>query len=146
MTPEEGRSAREGTLPGRQYRKAEHTLDVLAKGLAGEGLSRGQALRMVGAALAGAALAVFVPGVARARQDGPVDHGPNGPVNHGPPRGQWTERPVLPAPSKSVIGTRTVHPGARVRFGHWEALLILFAGPEGEAENKLRADRYRVNF
>jgi hypothetical protein len=41
-------------------------------------------LRMVGAALAGAALAVFVPGVARAQQDGPVDHGPNGPVDHGP--------------------------------------------------------------
>jgi hypothetical protein len=84
MTPEEGRSAREGTRPGRQHRRAEHTLDVLAKGLAGESLSRGQALRMVGGALAGAALAVFVPGVARAQDDGPVNHGPNGPVNHGP--------------------------------------------------------------
>ena len=50
---------------------------------------------------------------------------------------------MLPAPSKSVIETRTVHLGARVRFGHWEALLILFAGPKGEAENKLRADRYK---
>ncbi len=83
MTPEEGRSAREGTRPGRQHRRAEHTLDVLAKGLAGESLSRGQALRMVGGALAGAALAVFVPGVARAQDDGPVNHGPNGPVNSG---------------------------------------------------------------
>ena len=83
MTPKEGRSAREGTRPG-QHPRAEHTLDVLAKGLVGEGLSRGQALRMVGGALAGAALAVFVPGVARGQQDGPVNHGPNGPVDHGP--------------------------------------------------------------
>jgi hypothetical protein len=84
MTPQEDhQSAPKGTRPGRLPRPG-HAVDVLAKGLAGEGLSRGQALRMAGAALAGAALAVFVPGVARARQDGPVDHGPDGPVNHGP--------------------------------------------------------------
>ncbi len=84
MRPEKDhQSAPRGTRPGRLPRP-EHAVDVLAKGLAGEGLSRGQALRMVGAALAGAALAVFVPGVARAQQDGPVNHGPNGPVNHGP--------------------------------------------------------------
>ena len=83
MRPEKDhQSAPRGTRPGRLPRP-EHAVDVLAKGLAGEGLSRGQALRMVGAALAGAALAVFVPGVARAQQDGPVDHGPNGPVNGG---------------------------------------------------------------
>ena len=81
MTPQEDhQSAPQGTRLGRLPRP-EHAVDVLAKGLAGEGLSRGQALRMVGAALAGAALAVFVPGVARARQDGPVDHGPQGAVD-----------------------------------------------------------------
>jgi hypothetical protein len=64
---------------------ADHySLDTLAKELASESVSRGQALRMIGSALAGAALAVFIPGVARAQQDGPVDHGPNGPVDHGP--------------------------------------------------------------
>ena len=85
MTSQEAHQrAPQGTRPGRQHRRAEHTLDVLAKGLAGESLSRGQALRMVGGALAGAALAVFIPGVARGQQDGPVDHGPNGPVDHGP--------------------------------------------------------------
>ena len=83
MTPEDHQSAPKGTRPGR-LPGPDHAVDVLAKGLADEGLSRGQALRMVGAALAGAALAVFVPGVARAQQDGPVDHGPNGPVDHGP--------------------------------------------------------------
>jgi hypothetical protein len=97
MTPKEGRSAREGTRPG-QHPRAEHTLDVLAKGLVGEGLSRGQALRMVGGALAGAALAVFVPGVARAQDDGPVNHGPNGPVNHGP------NGPVNHGPQGAVDG------------------------------------------
>ena len=81
MTTEEAhQSAPQGTRPGRLPRP-EHAVDVLAKGLAGEGLSRGQALRMVGAALAGAALAVFVPGVARAQQDGPVDHGTQGAVD-----------------------------------------------------------------
>jgi hypothetical protein len=37
MTQVEGRSAREGTRPGRLHLRAEHTLDILAKGLAGEG-------------------------------------------------------------------------------------------------------------
>ena len=56
---------------------ADHySLDTLAKELASESVSRGQALRMIGSALAGAALAVFIPGVARAQQDGPVYHGP----------------------------------------------------------------------
>jgi hypothetical protein len=47
MTPEEGRSARSGTRL-RQHRRAEHSLDALAKGLAGDVVSRGQALRMIG--------------------------------------------------------------------------------------------------
>jgi hypothetical protein len=98
MTPEEAhQSAPQGTRPGR-LPGPEHAVDVLAKGLAGEGLSRGQALRMVGAALAGAALAVFVPGVARALQDGPVNHGPNGPVDHGP------NGPVNHGPQGAVDG------------------------------------------
>jgi len=101
MTPQEDhQSAPQGTRPGR-LPGPEHAVDVLAKGLAGEGLSRGQALRMVGAALAGAALAVFVPGVARAQQDGPVDHGPNGPVNHGP------NGPVNHGPNGPVNGGAT---------------------------------------
>ena len=63
---------------------ADHSLDALAKGLASDSVSRGQALRMIGSALAGAALALFVPGVARAQEDGPVDFGPEGPVDFGP--------------------------------------------------------------
>jgi hypothetical protein len=85
MTPEEDhQSAPQGSGPGR-LPGPEHAVDVLAKGLAGEGLSRGQALRMVGAALAGAALAVFVPGVARAWQDGPVGPRPRRPGGPRPP-------------------------------------------------------------
>ena len=82
MPAEDNRSGAQASLgkpPADHY-----SLDALAKGLASESVSRGQALRMIGSALAGAALAVFIPGVARAQQDGPVDHGPQGPVNHGP--------------------------------------------------------------
>jgi len=82
MPAEDNRSGAQASLgkpPADHY-----SLDALAKGLASESVSRGQALRMIGSALAGAALAVFVPGVARAQDDGPVNHGPNGPVNHGP--------------------------------------------------------------
>ena len=82
MPAEEHRSGAQASLgkpPADHY-----SLDTLAKGLASESVSRGQALRMIGSTLAGAALAVFIPGVARAQQDGPVDHGPQGPVNHGP--------------------------------------------------------------
>ena len=82
MPAEDNRSGTQASLgkpPADHY-----SLDTLAKELASESISRGQALRMIGSALAGAALAVFIPGVARAQQDGPVDHGPNGPVNHGP--------------------------------------------------------------
>ena len=43
----------------------EHSLDELARGLASGSLSRGKALRLIGGALLGAALAA-VPGVARA--------------------------------------------------------------------------------
>ncbi len=63
---------------------SDHSLDALAKGLASDSVSRGQALRMIGSALAGAAMALFVPGVARAQEDGPVDFGPEGPVDFGP--------------------------------------------------------------
>ena len=82
MPAEDNRSGAQASLgkpPADHY-----SLDTLAKELASESVSRGQALRMIGSALAGAALAVFIPGVARGQQDGPVDHGPNGPVNHGP--------------------------------------------------------------
>ena len=82
MPAEDNRSGAQASLgkpPADHY-----SLDTLAKELASESVSRGQALRMIGSALAGAALAVFIPGVARAQQDGPVDHGPNGPVDHGP--------------------------------------------------------------
>ena len=82
MPAEEHRSGAQASLgkpPADHY-----SLDTLAKGLASQSVSRGQALRMIGSALAGAALALFVPGVARGQQDGPVDHGPNGPVDHGP--------------------------------------------------------------
>jgi hypothetical protein len=81
MPAEDNRSGAEAGLgkpPADHY-----SLDTLAKGLASDSVSRGQALRMMGSALAGAALALFVPGVARAQQDGPVNHGPNGPVNGG---------------------------------------------------------------
>jgi hypothetical protein len=79
MPAEDNRSGAEAGLgkpPADHY-----SLDTLAKGLASDSVSRGQALRMIGSALAGAALALFVPGVARARQDGPVDFGPQGPVD-----------------------------------------------------------------
>ena len=82
MPAEDNRSGAQASLckpPADHY-----SLDTLAKELASESVSRGQALRMIGSALAGAALAVFIPGVARGQQDGPVDHGPNGPVDHGP--------------------------------------------------------------
>jgi hypothetical protein len=46
----------------------EHSLDELARGLASGSLSRGKALRWMGGALLGAALAA-VPGVARADDD-----------------------------------------------------------------------------
>jgi hypothetical protein len=82
MPAEEDRSAGASSL-GKPHPE-HYTLDALAKGLATESLSRGQALRMIGSALAGGALAVFIPGVAWGQQDGPVDFGPNGPVNHGP--------------------------------------------------------------
>ncbi len=82
MPAEEHRSGAQASLgkpPADHY-----SLDTLVKGLASDTVSRGQALRMIGSALAGAALAVFVPGVARAQQDGPVDFGPQGPVDFGP--------------------------------------------------------------
>lgn len=82
MPAEDNRSGAQASLgkpPADHY-----SLDALAKGLASESVSRGQALRMIGSALAGAALAVFAPGVARAQQDGPVDFGPQGPVDFGP--------------------------------------------------------------
>src|SRR3712207_9309201 len=83
MPAQDDRSAGGASLgkppPGHYY-----TLDALAKGLASEGLSRGQALRMLGSALAGGALAVFIPGVAWGQEGGPVNHGPNRPGNHGP--------------------------------------------------------------
>ena len=81
MPAEDNRSGAQASLgkpPADHY-----SLDTLAKGLASESVSRGQALRMIGSALAGAALAVFIPGVARAQQDGPVDFGPQGPVDTG---------------------------------------------------------------
>ncbi len=82
MPADDDRSAPEAS-PAKPPAK-HYTLDALAKGLASESLSRGQALRMLGSALAGGALAVFIPGVAWGQQDGPVDFGPKGPVNHGP--------------------------------------------------------------
>jgi hypothetical protein len=81
MPAEDNRSGAQASL-GKS--PADHySLDTLAKGLASEGVSRGQALRMIGGTLAGAALALFFPGVARGQQDGPVNHGPNGPVDFG---------------------------------------------------------------
>jgi hypothetical protein len=74
MLAEEHRSGAQASLgkpPADHY-----SLDTLAKELASESVSRGQALRMIGSALAGAALALFVPGVARGQQDGLVAFGP----------------------------------------------------------------------
>jgi hypothetical protein len=65
--------------------KEHKRFDELARELANGRLSRRQALRLIGAALAGSALAAFIPGVARGQEHdgGLVDFGPEGPVDFG---------------------------------------------------------------
>jgi len=80
MTAQADRSAGRAAGPRQQQlRRADNSLDGLVKGLAGDGISRGQALKMIGGALAGAALALL-PRAAQAETD-LVDFGSEGPVD-----------------------------------------------------------------
>ncbi len=79
---EEDRSAQPGSSLRQHGGPEQHSLDTLAKGLANNAVSRGQVLKMIGGALAGAALALLLPRVAKG-EHGPVDFGEDGPVAFG---------------------------------------------------------------
>src|SRR5215211_7099050 len=68
----------------REDNTRDHSFDELAKGLAKGSLSRGQALRWMGAAVLGGVLA-SIPGVALAQQGGPPQTPPG---QGGTPRGR----------------------------------------------------------
>ena len=89
MRAEEHRSPGRGgtTVPGQQHGGTERSMDTLAKGLANDALSRGQALKLIGSTLVGAALALLFPtAVAWAEQNGEPKKstGPKKPGGEGP--------------------------------------------------------------
>src|ERR687883_188227 len=97
--PEEGKSRED--LNGAD-RSRERSFDELAKGLANNSVSRRDALKLVGTALAGGVLA-SIPGIAWAQQAPSTGAPPTG-VGGGPPSGFGGGPPTNPGPPATGAG------------------------------------------